>query len=379
MNLRSKSGIIKSILDDCSVSAALFFRPEELVMSLGYYPILGRSFCLYPQQGQAILYIPEGEPQDHIPSNIDVKVYAHGRDSQDIWKNLRCDIQHDLVRLNIENLPLTFIEDYGQSALAAYHGEALPITRQIICDLVGDFKDISKEFLPLFAQKTSEDIKALEKLHEVTKQATQIFMDHVQPGISEAELSGRVYLELKKLQDDENYWHIESWCYIQAGKNTIKSGQYSLSSAYKLKEGDAVLMELAICVNGYWSDITRSHYVGKEPPTNYEKIYKIIKTAQQMAVDGIRPGVLASDIDEIARNYIHEKGYGAEFTHALGHQVGFRYHDPGITLSPSEQGIITEGMILTVEPGIYSQSHGFGIRIEDNILVTSNGAKVLSK
>jgi Xaa-Pro aminopeptidase len=139
-----------------------------------------------------------------------------------------------------------------------------------------------------------------------------------------------------------------------------------------------VLIELATCVNGYWSDLTRTEAVGTPTP-EVEQILDIAMNAQRAAVDGIRPGVSANHIDALARDMINAQGLASFFTHHTGHHVGFRYHDPGFLILPGESAKLEPGMVITIEPGIYVPERGGGARIEDNVLVTQSGHEILSR
>ena len=145
-----------------------------------------------------------------------------------------------------------------------------------------------------------------------------------------------------------------------------------------MENGDLVLIELATCVNGYWSDLTRTIAVGSPKP-EAERILAIAKDAQQAAVDGVRPGVSGGDIDALARNKISAQGLASFFTHHTGHHVGFRYHDPGFLILPGESAKLEPGMVITIEPGVYVPECGAGARIEDNVLVTESGHETLSR
>ena len=136
-----------------------------------------------------------------------------------------------------------------------------------------------------------------------------------------------------------------------------------------------MLVDMGVEVNGYKSDLTRVFFLGKITSIQ-RKVYQIVREAQARAIEAIRPGIAISVVDDIARDHITACGYGKFFGHSLGHGIGLEVHeDPSI--SNKNKAIIREGMVFTVEPGIYLPGK-FGIRIEDMVLVTKKGFEVLS-
>ena len=165
---------------------------------------------------------------------------------------------------------------------------------------------------------------------------------------------------------------------VQSGPNSAEAGRFNRSTGRRLENGDLVLIELATCVNGYWSDLTRTAAVGS-PKAEVAQILDVVNNAQRAAVDGIRPGVSAADIDALARDKIAAQGLSSFFTHHTGHHVGFRYHDPGFLILPGESAKLEPGMVITIEPGVYVRELGAGARMEENVLVTASGHETLSR
>lgn len=122
--------------------------------------------------------------------------------------------------------------------------------------------------------------------------------------------------------------------------------------------------------------MTRIHFTDKIS-SEYRKIYQIVLDAQNFAIDSIKPGRKAKDVDHAARNYIQKKGFTKCFGHGLGHGIGLEVHE-GPTINGRSKEILEENMVFTVEPGIYIPGWG-GVRIEDMVLVTSCGYEVLSQ
>ncbi|MCC6512223.1 MAG: aminopeptidase P family protein [Pirellulaceae bacterium] len=146
-------------------------------------------------------------------------------------------------------------------------------------------------------------------------------------------------------------------------------GKQAMSSA------PFVLIDWGAIVGGYRSDLTRVLTTGKIPP-KFPKIYETVLAAQQAAIAAMRPGVMVSQIDRIAREVIEQQGMGKRFNHGLGHGIGLDIHEAP-RLGKNQDRPLEPGMIVTVEPGIYYPGFG-GVRIEDDILITRDGHEVLS-
>lgn len=146
----------------------------------------------------------------------------------------------------------------------------------------------------------------------------------------------------------------------------------------RLKKGDSVLLDIGVNVQHYHSDMTRVLFFGN-PSKKMEEIYLIVREAQKEALKLCAPGTPIKELDKAARSYIEEKGYGKQFTHNLGHGVGLEIHEaPTISQKAPDKAVkLQEGMVITIEPGIYLPDIG-GVRLEDTIVITSAGYENLT-
>ncbi|MCA1581171.1 MAG: Xaa-Pro peptidase family protein [Acidobacteria bacterium] len=164
------------------------------------------------------------------------------------------------------------------------------------------------------------------------------------------------------------------------GDNVVQFGPSSAlphgaSGARALSPGEAVLIDAWDRPGGYYYDITRSTFFGT-PTDEYRKIWSVVLDAQTAGIEAAAPGVPCSEVDAAARRVIDAAGYGEYFTHRLGHGLGIDVHEPPYMVG-HDQTILEPGMTFTSEPGIYLLGR-FGVRIEDDILVTERGAESLS-
>lgn len=140
--------------------------------------------------------------------------------------------------------------------------------------------------------------------------------------------------------------------------------------------GDAVVMDFGGRAGGYYSDITRTVFVG-EPDVEQRRVYEVVRAAQQAAFDAVRPGAGAQDVDRAARVVIADAGYGERFLHRTGHGIGLEVHEHPYLVEGNETPL-EPGMTFSDEPGIYLAGR-FGVRIEDQVVVTEDGAERLNE
>jgi Xaa-Pro dipeptidase len=143
----------------------------------------------------------------------------------------------------------------------------------------------------------------------------------------------------------------------------------------KLRAGDCIIIDIGCRASGYCSDMTRTFFLGSAPD-KLREIYEIVRHAGDAARALVRPGVRLCDLDGAARRIIEDAGYGAYFTHRLGHFIGIEVHEAG-DVSGSNTAVCEEGMVFSIEPGIYLPGVG-GVRIEDLVLVTPSCCEVLN-
>jgi Xaa-Pro aminopeptidase len=143
----------------------------------------------------------------------------------------------------------------------------------------------------------------------------------------------------------------------------------------KIGDDEFVLVDWGARYRGYASDLTRILVTGKISP-KLQKVYGVVAKAQSLAIAAIRHGASMKDVDAAARNSIAQAGFGKQFGHGLGHGIGLAIHESP-RMGPKEDAPLKAGMVVTVEPGVYIPGWG-GVRIEDDVLVTRTGAKVLS-
>lgn len=218
--------------------------------------------------------------------------------------------------------------------------------------------------------KDSNELEKIKKAVEITDQAFSHICNFIKPGITEREVALELEYFMKKKGGDKNSFEF----IVASGKRS--SMPHGVASEKVIETGDFVTMDFGTVYEGYCSDMTRTIIVG-EPDEKQKKIYDIVLKAQLEVIDKIKPGMTCKEADALARDIIAEEGYGERFGHSLGHGLGIEVHEfPRVSFASDR--VLEPGMVVTDEPGIYIPDWG-GVRIEDDLIITEDGCKVLNK
>lgn len=231
--------------------------------------------------------------------------------------------------------------------------------------------DVSEALRKARMKKDPIEIERIAKACAIaSKVADEIPTIISEAGIKEAEVVAEInYLMAKYGANSPSFETI-----VAFGKNSAEP-HYTASTGV-LRKGDLVLCDFGARYLRYCSDITRTFVAGKATKEQ-KKMYEVVLAAHDAAIDFISPGKTSKECHKVAENVINRSRYKGKFTHGLGHGLGLSVHDPG-GMSPNQDIVLEENMVLTVEPGIYIPKIG-GIRIEDDILVTKDGCQVLTE
>jgi Xaa-Pro aminopeptidase len=351
-------------------------------MMAGHAPYWGASALLYFRDWEPILYVPEIEPRDHVPAGLEVREYPWGGlECADVFGALAEAMRAELQKKGVKRERAGAFFGASRTALPMQAAEQNPFPEDFSSRLAAivatpDVKTQSA-FLALYLLKTDEEVRQIRKANRVAGIGLEAFFEGLSAGANETGLASLVEAAIHAQTGQDGIFYARAWAAVQAGPHSADAGRFNRSSARRLEDGDLALIELATCVNGYWSDLTRTVAVGRAS-AELERVLRVTRTAQEAAKNAVRPGVTGGEIDAIARGAIAQQGLAAHFTHGTGHHVGFRYHDPGFALVPGAAEKLQAGMIVTIEPGVYVSKYGGGARIEDDVLVTESGQEVLS-
>ncbi len=217
--------------------------------------------------------------------------------------------------------------------------------------------------------KDEEEIERMRRACRIGAEVGDELADIIRPGMTEYEAAAEVSYRMQKRGASAPSFATNA----SFGANSAEP--HHSPGDDKLRKGDAVLFDFGALYRRYGSDITRTFFHGKVSKKQ-RQMYEVVLQAQQAAIDGIHPGMTGAEADALARNIIDASPFQGMLIHSLGHALGLAVHDGG-RLAPNSDQVLRKNMIMTVEPGVYIRGEG-GVRIEDDVLITSKGCEVLT-
>jgi Xaa-Pro aminopeptidase len=218
--------------------------------------------------------------------------------------------------------------------------------------------------------KDKEEIDALE----ASAQMMSMILDKLIPWLKPEMTEKEVAWQIEDLARQAGADRLSFPSIVASGPNSALP--HALPTDRKLKEGEPITLDVGVRLNGYCSDMTRTVFLGTPDP-EIKLIYRIVRKAQLAALKQIKAGVESNHPDGVARQVIREAGFGKYFGHALGHGVGLATHESP-RLGPRKPVALKEGMVVTVEPGIYIPQKG-GVRLEEMVVVGQTGSRIITK
>ena len=315
------------------------------------------AILLISDKGKSAFVFPEFEKDKAAESTIPLAIFPYPEDAK-LWPGVAGKALEELkitkAPVAVNPVAMRFLEmDLLQNASA-------------------DLQIISGEaiFQDVYIQKDAQEIDDMRKAVKIAQDALLATIPHIKPGKTEKEIANLLVINLLNAGSEPE---LAFSPIIAAGPNS--ANPHANPSDRKLQAGDMLIIDWGARFNGYVSDITRT-FALEYLPEEFGELAKIVLEANQTARALAAPGVIAKDVDAAARTVISQAGYGENFLHRTGHGIGLNAHEePYITSFSSTE--LHAGMTFTIEPGIYLTGKG-GIRIEDNIAITANGAETLT-
>jgi Xaa-Pro aminopeptidase len=344
---------LQASIDKKGIDALLISQPENLFYLSGF---TGSSGWLLISEQNAILATDFRYVEQAKGESSDFEIIQTKRELRDWLPDLVSDLGWH--KLGFE---ANFISYEGYHKLS----EAIK-SSQVTLDFVPTIGIVDQ----LRSIKEPEELQFITKAVALTDAVFEQAKVIIHPGITEKETAW----EIEKFFRQEGSEGMPFEIIVASGSNSALP--HARPTEKIICSGEPVLIDMGAKINGYCSDFSRTLVLGKADKSLHE-IYNIVLKAQTTAIERVESGMDASQADRLARSVVEQAGYGDAFGHGLGHGVGLAVHEFP-SLGPNSSDLLADGMVFTIEPGIYLAGRG-GVRIEDMVVLENGKARVLSK
>lgn len=343
---------LRAWLAESAVEAAHLTNPVSIAYLTGFRcNPHERLLALVVRSDRAVLVVPSLERgrAEAAASGVEIEAWSDGEDP------------HALLGGVLRGTPRVAVEkDHLTLAAAETLRDRLGVEETV---------DAGPTLRRLRLLKTPAEVLLMQRAAEITDLAAAAVFGRLRPGITEAEASMLLTSAMVAEGGTPAFENL-----VQFGANSALP--HGGSGGKRLEAGELVLLDFGAGWKGYCADITRMAVVG-EPSAEIRRMYDAVLAGHNAAVAAVRPGATAGEIDAAARTEIARAGYGDRFIHRTGHGLGLEVHEAP-SLDPGSNLRLEAGMVMTIEPGIYMEGLG-GIRIEDDVLVTGDGGRLLTR
>ena len=359
---------VRALIAAHELDALVVRAPDNVLYLSNYWGMKGYEVVVFPREGEPILITLEPSQADAERNawTDDIRLFA-GYDVQD------------------PRPPAARALDLAREAASGYEriGLELSLGTQAADRMVGEPTTYTQSWFDAFpgaadatpllnearAIKTEQELERMRIANEIASAAMEYSREHLRPGMTESEAAamweGHVHSQGTARDDVE----------LARGFSLVWSGlgirTFTATSDRPIQENEPSLYEIWVCADGYWCDHTKNVCPG-ELTDEYRRLLDQLLVIYDDAIEHCRPGASLAQLDALIRAGIAEAGYPGQPSHPVAHGVGARAHEPPYA-HQAGGGTIEAGMVLAIEPGIYWEGGG-GLRLEDNFLITADGA-----
>jgi Xaa-Pro aminopeptidase len=375
---------LQELMSEAGLKALVCRLPENVVYLTEHWPHHGISVAVLPENGRPTLFIPEVEQEWGNEDWADVVPFGWALlKDQDLYISYRQLLGEVVSRLGLKNAKVGVEQALEVVGTTYRHAEpivpAAPWTamlEEVFVD--AELVDITDLMQTAKLVKTEYDLERLRVANEIAHIGASKFLEDLKPGMSEVEISALIEGTIRaKGAGYKGARLVWAEAEVASGPvNTSKANLLIPSTDRVIEEGDLIMVEMATVMDGYYSDLTYMAVAGT-PSDRQREVHNAVLEAQQAGAEQMRPGNSYADPDNAARKVLEDAGLGEYFVHVTGHGLGFRFHESVPFLMPGATGTLVEGIVSSIEPGVYIEGFG-GIRIEDNVVVGKDGPVFLS-
>jgi Xaa-Pro dipeptidase len=370
---------VRALMKDQDVTALVVRAPDNLVYLTNYWCMKGYDAAVFPREGEPTLIALEPQLADAQRNSWtkDIRLFKSYDESDSRPPQYRA-LDLALKVLKERGLADKVAVELNMGTQAADRMVGEPTTpTQTYFDAFGEVAGHVIDSTSLLNEarsiKTAQEIERMRLANELAALAMEYTRDHMRPGMKESEVGGMY----------ESFVHgvgvgykgkvemARAFTLVWSGKGIAT---FTATSDRPIQKNEPTLFEIWVCVDGYWTDLTKNVCPGELTP-EYHKLLDLLLNVFNEAISYSRDGASFPDLDRLTRARIAEGGYPGQPSHAICHGVGARAHEPPFA-HQAGTGIIKKGMVLAIEPGIYWPGGG-GLRLEDNFLITDEANEKL--
>jgi Xaa-Pro aminopeptidase len=369
----TKLGRVRALMAEEDLDALVVRAPDNVLYLSNFWGMKGYEAVVFPRDGEPTLICLEAsaDDADRMAWTDDVRFFrgydeADPRPPQARALDAAVDASKEYGKVGLE-LSL------GTQASDRMVGEPTTYTRAWF-DAWPGAADATPLLVRARAVKTEQELERMRLANEIAAGAMEYTRGHLQPGMKESEAAA--------LWNGFVHGRGTGWAgkvELALGFSLVWSGEgirtFTATGDRPVQEHEPTLFEIWVCADGYWCDHTKNLCPG-ELSADYERLRESLMGVYERAIDFCRPGASLPELDRLVREGLAEAGYPGQPSHPIAHGVGARAHEPPYA-HQAGTGTIEEGMVLAIEPGAYWAGGG-GLRVEDNFLITADGAEKLS-
>lgn len=381
----ARDQLVREALDNTNWDLLACAMPFNILLLSGYWPAAGSSVALATRGGEVAIIVPEDDAEiarnswaDEIatydPAPLDRLISVDDAVFESVAA-LKRSLGIAADRIGFEQGELS---DPASNAPNVARGGAARLLRRAFPSAT--LAPADEMLAQLRAVKTPAEIDHIRNACRIAGNAFQETIRVIRPGLTEAEVSAAFRMSLAScLGNGSRTNRCDGFVACMSGPNSVCGfGRYPRSRSRRIESGDLVIVHCTFYADGYWADVARTYSTGQLRPES-RRMFQAALDARDAVLSCIRPGKRASELDHIAADVYESYGLSHCMKHAIGHGTGFQAldHTARPRLHPKSDDVLEAGMVLKLEPGLYSEAYG-GVRRGDVVAVTDNEPEVLT-
>jgi Xaa-Pro aminopeptidase len=367
---------VRALMAEEDLDALVVRAPDNVLYLTNFWGMKGYDAVVFPREGEPALICLEASAEDAAETawTTDVRLfrgYDEGDPRPPPMRAVEC-AQQAARELGVERIGLEL--SLGTQAADRMVGEPTTYSHDYFHAFGTQVSDASPLLARARAIKTEQEIERMRLANAIAAAAMEYVRGRLRPGMKESEAgalwNGFVHGQGTGWEGRVDLAHGFSLVWSGPGIRT-----FTATGDRPVQEHEPTLFEIWVCADGYWCDHTKNLCPGKLT-SEYEQLLERLTAVYERAIEHCRPGGSLPDLDRLIRDGVADAGYPGQPSHPVAHGVGARAHEPPYA-HQAGSGTIEAGMVLAIEPGIYWEGGG-GLRLEDNFLITADGAEKLS-